>query len=108
MKKMLSRVLLAVVASSLLLFTVGSHTAFALPQRGSDTWYYDANWNFLGERYQDCSGAITWEGTSEGAVYAHVIDWTCSSDETPGINGCCYTDVFGHCIQPPGSVSCGY
>jgi hypothetical protein len=108
MKKVLSRVSLAVVASSLLLFTSGGHTAFALPQSGSDVFYYDANWNYLGERYQDCGGGITWDGTREGAVYSHVDTWSCDAGQTPGINGCCYTDQQGNCIQPPGSVNCGF
>jgi hypothetical protein len=104
MKKTLTRVLLAVSALSLLLFTSGGHTASALPKGGSDIYYYDANWNLIGERYQDCSGGITMWGTKDGVVYEYADTWDCTGG-TPGENGCCYTDPQGNCI---GTVNCNY
>jgi hypothetical protein len=104
MKTKLTRVLFALIASSLLLLSTGNHSASALPKYGSDICYYDANWNLIGERYTDCSGHSTMTGTREGVVYEYADEWDCTGG-TPGFNGCCYTDTSGNCI---GTVNCNY
>jgi hypothetical protein len=97
--------LAAMAASLLLLSIVMPLPVQALPQNEVDNYFYDADWNQIGEKDILCDGYhYTW-GVTSGA--AHMTGYTQSCSTGGGSWGCYYWDDQCGCYVQTDLTYCG-
>ena len=95
----------AVAAAALLMMLLPAPTAHALPQGAVYNYYYDADWNLIGEKDILCSGAhYTW-GVTTGAAHMSGYSESCSTGQ--GQWRCYYWDDGCGCYVEVDLTYCG-
>src|SRR3982751_2343963 len=87
------------------LFALPAPTAQALPQGAVYNYFYDADWNLIGEKDILCDGAhYTW-GVTSGAAHMDGYSESCSTGE--GTWRCYYWDDQCGCYVETDLSYCG-
>lgn len=102
----MTRKILGTAAALLMLMTVfAAPPTYAQPQNEVQNYYYDADWNLIGERWILCDGSrYTW-GVTSGAAHRTTYSESCSNNQ--GTWRCYYWDNSCLCWVETDLAYCG-
>jgi hypothetical protein len=101
----MKRIVIAAVATLLLSMSFVVSPVKALPSSEVDNYYYDANWNWVGEHDILCDGTHYVWGITTGTAHRTTLTTRC--DSGGGAWGCFYWDSSCGCYVQTDLTYCG-